>query len=179
MQDFGQPAEGQGPPPPPGYGGYQQPPPPPPPGAPTAGYGAPPEKKSKLPLVAGIMFILALVFLFVSLGLSASALGAVESSGIRGVSADDASDALNAMWVQCVVMPLIGAIFLLLGAVFCFKAKNFKMAMIGGIIGLILSLLASIVFVAGIVVPNPIAILGFIFALLGVILAFAGKKSFS
>lgn len=176
MQDFGQPIGAQGPPPPPGYGA-----PPPPPGAPPPppGYGPPPQERSKLPLVAGIMFILALVFLFISLGLSASLLGVAESEGIRGVSSDEAKDALNAMWVQCVVMPLIGAIFLLIGAVYCFKASKFKMAMIGGIIGLILSLLASLVFVAGIVVPNPIAMLGFIFALIGVILAFAGKKGFA
>lgn len=183
MRDFRQPVGAQGPPPPPGYGappppGYGAPPPPGYGAPPPPGYGPPLQERSKLPLVSGIFFLLGAIILFVNIAWMGSALGAVESSGIGDLAADEARDALNMLWAQCVVLPLIGAIFMVLGAVFAIKHTKFTMVLMGGIIGMICALIGSVIVAGGITIINPLTMLGFIFGLLGLILALAGKKGF-
>lgn len=181
MQDYGQPAGGAPPPPPPpppppGAGGV--PPPPPPGGMPPPGF-EPRKKKSSLPFVGGIFLLLGAIILFVSIALAASVLGVIESEGYGELEAgDEARDALNILWAQCVVVPLIGAIFMILGAVFGMRRKNFMMAMLGGLIGFICALIGGLIYVAGIMIPNTIALTGFVFGLIGWILILAGKKGF-
>jgi hypothetical protein len=145
---------------------------------PPPGYG-PPQPRSKLPLVGGIFLILGAIILFVDIALVASALNAVGNlASDTGASTAEVEDAMTMLWVQCVVLPLLGAIFFIIAAAFSFMHKKFMLVVVFGIMGIIFSIIGSFVSIGGLLIPNTIALVGFIFGLIGFILAAAGKKGF-
>ena len=186
----------------PNYGYAPQPPPgyyPQPGYAPAPGYGVPaygmmpapgymmmppPQEKSGFLTVGGVMNILGAVFLFIEMGYAASVLSWIStlsnaSSSMMGSPLpSSATNYLAYLWGVCVILPLIGAIFAILGAVFMFKATKWGLAIAGGVLGMVAGIASGVVFVGTVTIPNPIGILAFIFCLIGVIAAAVCKKDF-
>lgn len=159
-------------PPPPMY-----PPPMPPPGMYPPPMPPPPQK-SGMGTVAGVMYILGAVFLIITLigGILVAAVGTM----VGGVLESSEVDQYVAyLWGVCVVLPLLGMIFGILGAVFVFQRKKFTIAMVGGVMGMVAGILSGVLIVGPIVVPNWVSILAFIFFLIGLIMQMVVKKEFT
>lgn len=95
---------------------------------------APPVEKTAKPLIAGIMYILALLMGLVQLPFAIAAFavsGAAASSGLPGMGA------LAGMGALFGVMILLGVIGCLLAMIFCFMRKKWMLAVIGGILALV------------------------------------------
>jgi hypothetical protein len=139
---------------------------------------APPPQKSGMGTVAGVMYILGAVFLLITLigGILAAALGSIIGGAM---DSDEVSKFAAYIWGVCVVMPLIGMIFGILGAVFVFQRKKFTIAMVGGVLGLVAGILSGILVYGGVVAPNYVSILAFIFFLIGLIMQMTVKKEFT
>jgi hypothetical protein len=161
--------------PPPGYVPY---------GYMPYGYMQPPDEKAGLLTAGGVMYILGAVFLFICAGYAGSMLSIIASmtssmSSITGSPLpSSAANYMAYLWGVCVILPLIGAIFAILGAVFMFKKTKWAVVMVGGLLGVVAGLAAGIIVVGPSVIPNPIGIIGFVFCLIGLICALAGKSSF-
>ena len=139
---------------------------------------APPPKKSGMGTGAAVMYILGAIFLLINLAWGAMILGAISASN-TGALPKAANDAISYLWGVCVVMPLIGMIFGFLGTVFIFQRKKFMIAMVGGILGLLAGILSGLLFIVGVMIPNPVGLLAFIFFLIGLIMLMMVKKEFS
>lgn len=162
-------------PPPPPPGGM----PPPPGGMPPPPMPAPAKQKSGAGTGAAIMYILGAILLLVNLAWGALLASALGAAGDAGALPKEAKDAVGYIWGVCVILPLIGMIFGFLGTVFIFQRKKFNIAMVGGILGLVAGILSGLIFIGGIMLPNMIGLLAFIFFMIGVILLFVAKKDFS
>jgi hypothetical protein len=161
--------------PPPGQPMMMQPGMMPPPGMPMM--MAPPEQKSTLNTVGAVMNILGAVFLFINVGWGASLLAVISAaSGAVGGLPADANAYIGYLWTVCVILPLVGAIFAILAAVFMFKKTKWTLALVGGILGLVGGIASGILMVGPIMLPNPVGLLAFIFCLIGVIGAGVSKK---
>jgi hypothetical protein len=136
---------------------------------------APAPKKSGAGTGAAVMYILGAVLLFITL-----AFGAIVATAgsIMGSAIKDYQSFAAYLWGVCVIMPLVGAIFGILGTVFIFQRKKFGIAMIGGILGIVAGILSGILVYAGNVGYNPIGLMAFIFFMIGVLLLFMVKKEF-
>lgn len=126
--------------------------------------------------IAGIMYILGGVFLLITLifGIIVATAGSV-----MGAVIEDFQSFAMYLWGVCVIMPLIGMIFGFLGAVFCFQGKNFTVAMVGGILGIVAGLVSGILFYGGAVGYNFLGLLAFVFFLIGLIMQMVAKKNFA
>ena len=121
------------------------------------------------------MYILGSIFLLITMGLGSMVAAA---GSAMGAEIEDFQAIAAYLWGVCVVLPLIGMIFGFLGTVFIFQRKNFTLAMVGGVLGVVAGIVSGILVVAGIPLFNPIGILAFIFFLIGIILLFVAKKDF-
>jgi preprotein translocase subunit SecG len=137
---------------------------------------APPQRqKSGAGTGAAVMYILGAIFLLITMGLGAMVAAA---GSALGTEIEDFAAIAAYLWGVCVALPLIGMIFGFLGMAFIFQRKNFNMAMIGGILGLVAGIVSGILVIKGIPLFNPIGLLAFIFFLIGIILLFVAKKDF-
>ena len=170
------------PPPPPGYGappppGYGAPPPPPGYGAPPPppGYGAPPVPG--ILKVGGVFLILAAIFLFITMAYGAVIMGAISTMVEDAGGTTDEGDAwLGYFWMTCVILPLLGAIFGIIGGIMCFKGQKLGIAMVGSLLVVVSGFLSAFPFmVIGIWVPWPPSLLAFIFGIIGLITVLVGK----
>ena len=147
----------------------------PPPGMPMM--MMPPQEKSTLNTVGAVMNILGAVFLFINVGWGASLLAAINAaSGAVGGLPSSANSYIGYLWAVCVILPMLGAIFGILAAVFMFKKTKWALALVGGIMGMVAGIASGVLMVGPFMVTNPVGILAFIFCLIGVIGAGVSKK---
>jgi hypothetical protein len=103
------------------------PPPPPPP-------TAPPKERSGLPTAGGILNIIggiiAIVIWLWMLTIFLAGMALAEEAGGEFTG-------LFGLGAICLVLPIIGGIFALLGGIMALKRKNWGLALVGSIIGLI------------------------------------------
>lgn len=117
---------------------------------------APPVEKTAKPMIAGVMFLLALLVGLIQLPgafLMFSVSGAAMSSSLPGMGA------LAGLGALFGIMIILGVVGCLLAMLFCFMRKKWMLAVIGGILALV----------------------GFhlLFGLIGFILLILSKKEFS
>lgn len=146
--------------------GMPMPPPPP----------MPEKKKSGAGTGAAILYILGAIILFITLGLGAL----VATAGtVLGAAISDYQSLAAYLWTVCVVLPLLGAVFGILGAVFVLQRKKFSIALVGGILGLVAGIASGILVYGGNVGYNPFGLIAFIFFLIGLLLLMMVKKEFN
>ncbi len=129
--------------PPPPQQGYQQPPPP--------GYGQPPQQQSdgKWGMIAGIMMLIGAI-----VGLAYGAYMLYIVTAANAVTGG-MMFAMGGAWLYlCAILPLLGGIFGILGAVFSFKREKWALCLVASILVLlgswfIFGLLALIFLVLG------------------------------
>ena len=139
---------------------------------------APPPTKSGMGTVSGVMYILGAVFLIITLigGILAAAVGSIIGGALNS---DEVNKVVAYIWGVCVALPLLGLIFGILGAIFVFKRRNFMVAMVGGILGMVAGILSGVLFIGGDVSMNYVSILAFIFFLIGLLMQVMVKKEFT
>jgi len=144
------------------------------------------EEKSSLPTVAGVMLILSCIGGFLGMAL-AMGLQSMILSMCQGSSVQTGCDEARARLMICGVIMLVGAIMAVLGAICCFRRKNWSLALVGSLLAMILPSVGPVAMLAGLSVGIDLVYVagisfvvgGGLFGLIGLLLVVVGKKHFS
>jgi Na+/proline symporter len=87
--------------------------------------------------------------------------------GITADLTDEMGGLVSYAWTVCVVLPALGIVFGLLGALSVLKVRKPGVALAGGVIGMLTGLLSGLLVEGGEVSENPFGIAAFLFYLVG------------
>lgn len=125
------------------------------------------KSKKRLPKIGGVMFILGAIFALASLGVGALVI-------ISGINEKLSTYAQFAIFVA----PIFAMLYGVIGGIFAIKIKKLMVIIVSGIFGMIFALMAGLLKIGDVIIPQPISLIAVCQFLVGVVLVAIGRKEF-